>query len=759
KNFILKVSATMLILLMPCVVMAQKGQTFNVKGNVNDESDHSPIAYATVFIENTNLATITDENGNFEIKNIPNGEKEIIISYVGYGEYRQKVSSNKDLHIHLEKNGLNVDEVVVTANRYATKKREAVSIVSTVSPKLFEQTGAVTPAEVLSFQTGTRVEYNCGNCGYPQLRINGLEGQYSQVLIDSRAIMSSLTSVYGLEILPSSMIERVEVLKGGGSAIFGSNAIGGVVNIITKEPGRNSIEISNQTSVYEGGGTDVNTVFNGAFATNDSRTGIFLFGSVRNRDYYDRNGDGFSEMPLLESQAVGFRAYQKIKERSKITLEYHHLTEFRRGGNEFDLVAHQADIAEQLDHSIDGGGLTYDYSTKNEKGSLSVYGSFQNSNRDSYYGAGQDLYAYGKTKDLVLVGGAQFDYSVDKLLFMPSILTVGIEGNANNIEDAMPGYDRYLDQKTKIVGGYFQNEWRNEKLSILAGVRVDKHNMLDDVVASPRISARYAPSKEFTLRGSYSTGFRAPQAYDEDLHIEAVGGAVAIVNISDDLNPERSQSINASLDYYKMFDKLQFNLLAEGFYTDINDVFILTDMGEGDDGNTYFLKENAAGAVVKGLNLESRVAFGSDLSFQAGYTFQKSLYDEEEQWSDDVEGQREMFRSPDHYGYITASGDPFKDFNIALTANFTGKMYIQHCAGYIDTDRTELTEAMVDLGLRFSYKLRIADKVDLELSTGIKNMLNTFQNSLDEGPDKDAGYIYGPTMPRTYYFGAKISIF
>lgn len=85
----------------------------------------------------------------------------------------------------------------------------------------------------MNFQSGLRVETNCGNCGTTQLRINGLEGQYSQVLLDSRPIFSSLASVYGLEQLPVAMIERVEVIRGGGSALFGANAIGGVVNIIT----------------------------------------------------------------------------------------------------------------------------------------------------------------------------------------------------------------------------------------------------------------------------------------------------------------------------------------------------------------------------------------------------------------------------------------------------------------------------------------------------------------------------------------------
>ena len=172
-----------------------------------------------------------------------------------------------------------------------------------------------------------RVETNCGNCGTTQLRINGLEGQYSQVLLDSRPIFSSLASVYGLEQLPVAMIERVEVIRGGGSALFGANAIGGVVNIITKEPLRNSVTLSNTTNIFEGGTADFNTSLNGSFVSDDYKMGVYLFGMIKDRDSYDRNGDGFSDIPKLNSETAGFRAYYKTSPYTRLTAEYHHIHE------------------------------------------------------------------------------------------------------------------------------------------------------------------------------------------------------------------------------------------------------------------------------------------------------------------------------------------------------------------------------------------------------------------------------------------------
>lgn len=304
----------------------------------------------------------------------------------------------------------------------------------------------------MNFQSGLRVETNCGNCGTTQLRINGLEGQYSQVLLDSRPIFSSLASVYGLEQLPVAMIERVEVIRGGGSALFGANAIGGVVNIITKEPLRNSVTLSNTTNIFEGGTADFNTSLNGSFVSDDYKMGVYLFGMIKDRDSYDRNGDGFSDIPKLNSETAGFRAYYKTSPYTRLTAEYHHIHEFRRGGNEFDQPPHMADIAEQLNHKIDGGGLKFDWFSPNNRHRMGIYTSAQNIDRDSYFGTDKKPDAYGATDDKTFVAGAQYTYSFHKLLFLPSELTAGVEYNYNTLHDKYLGFGRDFEQTTHSTG-------------------------------------------------------------------------------------------------------------------------------------------------------------------------------------------------------------------------------------------------------------------------------------------------------------------
>ena len=285
--------------------------------------------------------------------------------------------------------------------------------------KLFESTHATCLAQGLSFQPGVRVEDNCQNCGFTQVRINGLDGHYSQILMDSRPIFSALTGMYGLEQIPANMIERVEVVRRGGSALFGASAIGGTINIITKEPTRNSAELAH--SLMSIGGScsfENNTTLNASLVTEDNKAGFYVYGQNRYHSGYDNDGDGYTELPNLRNQTIGVRSFLRLNPYSKLTLQYHGINEFRRGGNLLKLPTHEANIAEQIEHNINGGGLSYDYFSPDEKNHLNVYFSFQNTARKSCYGGtGEGITeedkenaekAYGTTSDLTLVGGALF---------------------------------------------------------------------------------------------------------------------------------------------------------------------------------------------------------------------------------------------------------------------------------------------------------------------------------------------------------------
>ena len=739
----------------------QRQSDANITGHVVDARTGEHLAYATVTVEGTTIGLSTDATGHYFLKNLPTGRFTLVASSVGYGSARQEVetAAGKTLEVNfsLEEEVLSVDEVVVSASRTERNKRYSPTIVSVVGEKLFDATSSCNLAESMSFQSGLRVENNCGNCGTMQLRINGLEGQYSQVLLDSRPIFSTLATVYGLEQLPASMIERVEVIRGG-SALFGANAIGGVVNIITREPQRNTVSLAGTTNILEGGSVDFNTSLNGAFVSDDYRTGVYLFGMVRERDAYDRNGDGFSDIPKLDSETAGFRAYYKTSAYTRLTAEYHHIHEFRRGGNAFDQPPHNADIAEQLDHKIDGGGLKFDYFSPDNRHRLGLYLSAQNIDRNSYYGAGRNPDAYGATSDRTLVAGAQYTYSFERLWFSPAELTAGVEYNGNALHDRYLGLGRDLRQTTRSAGFFFQNEWSSDRFSLLLGGRVDKHNLMRNVVFSPRVNLRYTPHEQVGLRLSYSSGYRAPQAYNEDLHIDALDNKVSLIELAPDLRPEYSHSVSGSVDLYHTFGRVQTNLLVEGFWTLLDDVFTLEKIGENEQGYIIRERRNGSGATVAGVSAELKAGIPGRFEVQAGYTFQRSRYAEPERWSDEVTPQRRMFRSPDHYGYLTASYTPVRAFTASLFGTFTGPMLVQHNAGYIAADTERMTPSFWDMGIRLAYEFRLTRQLRLELSAGVKNVLDSFQSDLDRGAEKDAAYFYGPSLPRTWFFGAKFAI-
>jgi len=740
----------------------RKPSDANVHGHVIDARNGEHIPFATVSVEGTTIGTTTDATGHFYLKNLPEGEITVVAESVGYKAAKRSVvaRSGKSLEVNFEmgEETLAMDAVVVSATRNETNKKSTAVVVDVASAKLFENTASTNLAESMKFQSGLRVENNCGNCGTTQLRINGLEGQYSQILLDSAPIFSSLAAVYGLEQLPVAMIERVEVIRGGGSALFGSNAIGGVVNIITKEPLRNSLTVSNLTDIIEDGTAEYNTSLNGSFVSDDNRAGIYLFGMIKNRSAYDRNGDGFSDIPQVKSETAGFRGYYKTSIRSKLTAEYHHIHEFRRGGDALDLPPHMAEIAEQIEHGIDGGSLRFDAFSADSRHRGNAYVSAQRISRDSYYGTGKDPDAYGKTSDLTVVAGAQYTYSFDKCLFMPAQLTFGGEYSYNDLDDHSIGFDRKLLQTVRTAGAFLQNEWRSDKVNIIVGGRLDKHSMIDKPIFSPRANIRYSPHEDIGLRLSYSSGYRAPQAYNEDLHIDALNNRSAIIVLDPDLKPEYSHSLSGSADLYRNFGAVQANLLVEGFYTDLDDVFALTKTGEDEAGNIIKMRHNASGASVAGITSELKFGIPNTFEIQLGYTFQRSRYDRPERWSDDVEPQRRMFRTPDHYGYMTASADITRNLRASLFGNYTGRMLVQHNAGWIDRDTDRLTPAFWDMGMRFSYLFRLTQTISMQLDAGVKNIFDSYQNDLDRGPSKDSVYIYGPSLPRTYFVGLKFSM-
>ena len=744
-------------------IMAQTNKTdANVFGHVIDKQSGEHLPYINIMVKGTSIGTATDASGHFHLNNLPIGKLTIVAQSIGYmpEEKTIETASGKiiELNFEIEEDAIMLNDVVVSANKNETSRKEAPVVVGVISPKTFENTNSVCLAEGLNFQPGLRLETNCQNCGFQQVRINGLEGSYSQILIDGRAVSSALSQVYGLEQIPVNMIEKVEVIRGGGSAIFGSNAVAGTINILTREPQFNSISLGNNTTLIGMKKADINTTLNASVVSLNNKAGITIFASARQRSPFDYDNDGFTEIGKINAKNIGFRSYLKTSDYTKLSIEYHTLDEFRRGGNNLSLPAHEADITEQTEHKIHCAGLKYDIFSKNSKHWFQIYSSLQNIDRNSYYGTGKDPNAYGNTKDFASVSGFQYVFYMDKFLFMPATLTSGIEYNYNSLYDESLGYNRIIEQKINIYSAFIQNEWHKEKLSFLIGGRIDKHNMVKNPIISPRGNIRYSPLKWMSLRAGYAMGFRAPQAFNEDLHIAAVGGEVSLISIDPALKPEKSHSANASIDFNTKWSSSAIDFIVEGFYTVLNDVFILEENGHDATGNLLLTRTNGSGATVAGVNFELKYIPTKKLEIQAGFTYQQSRYKQPEVWSETIEAQRRMFRTPDTYGFLTVYYSPLKDFDISLSGTYTGSMLVQHFAGYIAEDAETTTKPFFDTNLKLSYSFKLKDDFSLEVSAGMKNIFNSYQRDFDQGELRDAGYIYGPSLPRSIFFGLKFSM-
>ena len=895
---------------LSCELAAQgKPTDANIIGHVTDAKTGEHLAGITIAIKGTTFGTATDATGHYFLKNLKQKSVTLVMRGLGYLSQERVIEISPDkvieVNFEAEQDNINIDEVVVSSNRQATLRRLAPTLVTVLDSKLFESANATNLAQGLIFQPGVHVESNCQNCGFNQVRINGLDGRYSQILIDSRPIMNALAGVYGLEQIPTNMIERVEVVRGGGSALFGSSAIAGVINIITKEPQRNSFTFNESMSFSGFKDLDNNLSFNGSLVSDDNRAGAMVFAQARYRKEHDVNGDGYSELGRLDSRSLGFRGYFRPSDYTRLTGEVHTFSEARRGGDHIDWPEQVAGVAESIRHSVYSGNLKFDGYSEDYKHHYQLYTSAQYITRNSYYGGigepklrnkagdkfvnaqgveidseadalatgaiGRPIHTsnYGKnfgiTRGLTWVGGAQYTYDFDHFLFMPAQFLAGAEYSYDRLDDRMPlreweteatkstGFDLSanptslspaLHQVIRNASQFAQIEWKNDRWSLLLGTRLDENSAVKKAIFSPRATLRYNPTKNFNIRATYAKGFRAPQVFDEDLHVGVVGGEAQRVTNADDLRPEISHSFSLSDDMYFTLGGAQVNLLVEGFYTRLLDVFT-NYKDKSENGISYYTRHNygindngqqvSSGAKILGLNLEGKIAYRW-LSLQAGLTLTSNKYDVNQEWgvrqkvkgdhdaayydtfvpkadgSDfdkvaaDGEAQtismtsKNIMRTPSTYGYFTIGINPVRPLNIALTGTFTGSMYVPHVVkwgqnsavtdraaiaaglrqeGYklglvnesgaaiqedgapkeVDVEWNELvkTKSFFDLGTKITYDLRLFSKTNLQLYCGVNNLFNAFQSDYDFGPDRDSGYIYGPTILRSGYFGLKFT--
>jgi len=754
------------ILLLSTFIFSLVFAQSKVVGKITNLQNNKPLIGANVHIENTLFGTSTDENGYFEIKSLEKGRHIILIGYIGFEQITRVITikENETLRIDFQMKPVDIEfeTIVVTGTRTEKKRTEVPVIVNIIDSKTFDITQSASLVDGLSFQPGVRMEIDCQTCNYSQIRMNGLGGSYSQILINSRPVFSALNGLYGLEQIPANMLERVEVVRGGGSALFGASAVAGTINLITKDPVENNFTFSVSNDNINGSANDQSVNVNSSIVNSDRSSGLSIFGVLRNREDYDANGDGFSEMPKLKNNSFGLNSFFKVADLTKLIVDFHSIYEQRRGGDKIDLAPHKASQSEDRTHNIYGGGITLEHNFPSLLSTISFYTSGQYTDRKHYTGIG-GVDAYGTTENTTLVAGVQFSRTHENFLGgLINTITVGVEGNYDDVNDEIPGYNHYLAQITRQIGAYFQFDWKvNKKLSTLVGLRLDKHSKLDKAVLNPRFNILYNITPELQNRFSVSTGFRAPQAFDADLHIAFSGGGISRIEIDPHLKKESSTSLSTSLDYNHAHVNYIYGFTVEGFYTRLNDVFILEELGADPKQpvNTILLRKNGGVANVFGGTVEGRMNWNNKLNWNLGLTYQKSRYDKIIKWSADIPGTKDFLRTPELYGYFVFSYNFSKAFTASVSGVYTGSMKVPHVAGApgVLTDELVKTGTFIDTNIKLAYTFYSNTVLEsVQLYGGVKNVFNHYQNDFDIGANRDSNYIYGPAKPRSVFFGIKI---
>jgi outer membrane receptor for ferrienterochelin and colicins len=710
--------------------------------------------------DDAGLVRVTTENNQFTKLLIRSRDYTTIdTSFIENGTDTLVVSLSEKLH-SIEK------DVVVTATRSSTSKEESPLRISVIDSKQLEQTQSVTLAEGLQYQQGLRLENNCQNCGTTQIRINGLEGPYSQILIDSKPIFSTVSGVYGLEQIPSSMIESIEVLRGGASSMYGGNAVGGVINVLTKEPLANTAEFSTTGTSFGKGSFELTSQLYGTIVNDDFTNGLTVYGTSRQRDPFDANGDDFSEIARLRQNTIGTKLYVKPTKQTSIKFGYSYINEDRRGGNKFELEPHQADITEWIASSTHLATASIDYQPT-ATSTINLYSGFSLVDRESYYGANQDSNAYGTTDNQLFLIGTSYIQEITTDNFGDHLFTTGIEAQYEGLKDIALGYNRNLRQIVRQQGLYFQDNIQlYPYLDAIVGLRIDKHSMVNNLMLNPRMSIKYSPIPSISLRGNYSTGYRAPQAFNEDLHIQVVNGDLQIHLPGNNLREERSKSYSLNIEHRYSDKDFNFTSSFEAFSTTLDGVFVYNNIGKDPLGNQVFERVNGNNSVVNGVTIDVSGTYGSSISMRASFTSQRNNFSDAVVWSErevEIPGQgltlleqtsNQYLRTPNNYGFFSLTVGPFSSIVTSISGVYTGSMLVPW---YQENEDILLkTQNFFDVMVQCEYSPKFLQGI--EVTAGLFNIFQSYQPIFDSGINRDAGFTYGPLKPRSIFLGVRYSL-
>ena len=715
-------------------------QQSTIKGIVS--CNGKPVEFAHIWIKNTNTGTTTGINGKFEITNLDKGSYKLNISCLGYLKDSIEIhlgsAETKSIQIKLKEEELNLDEVVVTGTLKETYISESPVAIEIITPKLFEKNPSPTIFESLNMVNGVRPQMQCNVCNTGDIHINGMEGPYTMVMIDGMPIVSALGSVYGLMGIPNSIIQRVEIQKGPASTLYGSEAVGGLINIITKSAvnapvfsidifGTSYSEFNGDASVKYKAGKKISGIFSG---------NIFHFDKK-----WDVNNDHFTDVTLQKRYAAfnKFTYQHKSGKTSHLALRYYYEDRW-------------------------GGETNW---TPNYRGSDSIYGesiytnrfeligssplSFLGSNTQLLYSVNRHVQnsAYGTTPFLAeqFIGFGQITKNIikkrhDLMMGMAIRYTFYDDNTVITQNENTDGNIFNQPTITYLPGFFIQDEYiASEKDKILAGMRYD-YNSHHGNIFSPRINWKHTFNDFNTLRFGIGNGYRVVNLFSED-HA-AFNGAREVV-ITENLRPE--QSWNANLNYSTFISVKNGFLSIDGnlFYTYFSNKIVADYFT---DHNKVIFENLHGHGINRGAGIQIHGTFGKHIKMLAGLTYTDVYLKEKDSLNNEIIS-RQVQTPPLTANFVAGYNFLKLKMNIDISSNIYSPMLLPVLPNDFRPDHSPWFCLM-------NIQITKEIKTKWQIYGGVKNLLNfmpqnpimrpfdPFDRNVNDPKNNPNGYTFDP---------------
>ncbi len=716
-----------------CIIIPAGAQTGSIKGTIS--ANGKKLSFINVGIGKLGIGTHTDSTGGFELQDIPYGVHTLQATSVGYKPYSRQVNIHSgkpvSIDITLQGDGAELNEVVVTGTMKEMSRAESPVPVEIITPKLFQKNPTPSLFEAVGMVNGIQPQLNCNVCNTGDIHINGMEGPYTMILIDGMPIVSALSTVYGLNGIPNSLVERIEIVKGPASSLYGSEAMGGIINVITKNP-LNAPLVS--AEVFGTSWGEVNTDISAKFKTHKS-TVLLGINYFNYQNPIDNNRDGFTDVTLQNRISVFNKWSFRRKDYRQASIAARYVYEDRWGG--------------QMDWTKEWRGSDSIYGESIYTKRIELTGTYQLPVKEkiftqySYNWHNQNSY-YGTTPYMASQQVAFAQAYWDKPINEHHDLLAGSSMRYTIYDDNTPATATANGENqpsiTPLPGIFIQDEWTiNPTHKLLAGYRYD-YDIHHGSVHSPRLAYKWTPGKYNTFRFSAGTGYRVVNLFTED-HA-ALTGAREVV-IEEQLNPERSYNSNINYTLKVPCEPFLLGIDATAFYS----YFTNKIVGDFDTDPNKIIYKNLDGyAVSRGISLNTDISFYFPLKLLLGVTYMNVFLVQHE---DNVTVTSQQLHAPKWSGNFIASYSFGKGYSVDLTGKWTGPMRLP----VLPNDyRPEYSPWFSTANLQLTKKW----KNGIELYGGVKNIFNfvpvnpimrpfdPFDKTADDPVNNPYGYTFDP---------------